>query len=45
MAEDWQAVLEAYVAKYEPKYPEIVAGFPTLDEAADRVAVFRLDRI
>lgn len=40
----WQPILEAYVAKYEPDYPDIVAGFPSLDEAEGRVAVFRLDR-
>ncbi len=45
VAEDWQPVLEAYVAKYQADYPDIVAGFPSIDEAADLVAVFRLDRI
>jgi hypothetical protein len=45
VAEDWQPILEAYVAKYEAEYPDIVAGFPSIEEAADLVAVFRLDRI
>jgi hypothetical protein len=45
VAEDWQPILEAYVAKYQAEYPDIVAGFPSIDEAADLVAVFRLDRI
>ena len=44
VAEGWQPILEAYVAKYRAGYPDIVAGFPTLEEAADSVAVFRLDR-
>jgi len=44
VTEGWQEILEAYVAKYRPDYPDIVAGFPSIDEAADVVAVFRLDR-
>jgi hypothetical protein len=44
VTEGWQQVLEAYVGKYEADYPDIVAGFPSIDEAADLVAVFRLDR-
>jgi len=44
VTEGWQPILEAYVAKYEPDYPDIVAGFPSLDEAEGQVAVFRLDR-
>ena len=44
VAEGWQEILEAYVAKYRPDYPDIVAGFPPIDEAADLVAVFRLNR-
>ena len=43
LTEGWQAVLEAYVAKYKPDYPEIIAGMPPVDEAQDRV-VFRLSR-
>ena len=38
----WERVLEAYVAKYEPDYPDIVAGFPSPEEAAGTTAVFRL---
>ncbi len=44
VSEGWQPILEAYVAKYEADYPDIVAGFPTMEEAAGTVAVFRLDR-
>jgi len=43
LTEGWQAVLEAYVAKYKPHYPEIIAGMPPVAEATDRV-VFRLRR-
>ena len=44
VTEGWQQILEAYVAKYQPDYPDIVAGFPTLEEAEGQVAVFRLNR-
>ncbi len=44
VTEGWQEILEAYVAKYEPDYPDIVAGFPSLEEAEGVVAVFRLER-
>ena len=44
LTDGWQPVLQAYVDKYRPDYPEIVAGFPTLDEAEGMVAVFRLNR-
>lgn len=44
ITEDWQPILEAYIAKYEANYPDIVAGFPSIEEAADLVAVFRLER-
>jgi hypothetical protein len=44
VTDGWQAVLEDYVAKYEPDYPEIIAGFPKPEEARDAVAVLRLSR-
>jgi hypothetical protein len=44
LKEGWQPILEAYVAKYRPDYPDVVAGFPTIDEAKDLVAVYRLGR-
>ena len=44
VAEGWEPVLQDYVAKYEADYPDIVAGFPPIEEAAELVAVFRLDR-
>ena len=44
VTEGWEAILESYVAKYRPDYPDIVAGFPDIDEARGSVAVFRLSR-
>jgi hypothetical protein len=41
VAEGWQPILEAYVAKYQEDYPDLVAGFPSVDEAKGLVAVFR----
>jgi hypothetical protein len=38
----WEQAMEAYVAKYRPDYPEIVDGFPSLDDAAGSFSVFRL---
>ncbi len=42
VTDGFEPILEAYVAKYEPDYPDIVASFPELDEAEESVAVFRL---
>ena len=42
--ENFKEILLAYVGKYEADYPDIVAGFPSIDEADDEIAVFRLDR-
>ncbi len=41
---DREPVMEAYVAKYRPDYPEIVNGFPSLEDAAGSFSVFRLIR-
>ncbi|MGI9326611.1 MAG: hypothetical protein ACR2PZ_15435 [Pseudomonadales bacterium] len=38
----WEQVLEAYVEKYQADYPDIVQGFPDIEEAAETTAVFRL---
>ena len=38
-----QAILTAYTDKYRPNYPDIVAGFPSLDDSEDAFGVFRLD--
>jgi len=37
-------ILEAYKAKYEPNYPDLVAQLPSIDEASDVAVVFRLER-
>ena len=44
VTEGWQPIVEAYVAKYQPDYPDIVAGFPSIDEARGSFAVFQLSR-
>ena len=44
LSDGWEDVLSAYVEKYEPDYPDIVAGFPSPAEAEDLIAVYRLDR-
>ena len=44
LTSDWEPVLNAYVDKYRPDYPEIVDGFPPIEEAQGSIAVFRLDR-
>ena len=41
---NWQPILEAYQDKYRPDYPDIVNGFPTIEEAATSIAVFKLER-
>ena len=44
VTEGWQPMMEAYVAKYQPDYPDIVAGFPSVDEAKDLISVYHLGR-
>ena len=44
VTENWQAPVVAWREKYEPDYPEIIAGFPKLEEAGDTVRVYRLSR-
>ena len=39
-----QAILTAYVDKYRPDYPDIVGGFPSVEEAADAFGLFHLKR-
>ena len=41
--QDLERVVNAYKNKYRANYPDIVAGFPTLEEAGDQFGVFRLD--
>ena len=40
----WEPILEAYVNKYRLDYPEIIEGFPTVEEAAGTTSVFRLTK-
>jgi hypothetical protein len=44
LTDGWEPALEAYVSKYRADYPDIVNGFPPLEEAAASTAVFRLSR-
>jgi len=44
VSEDPEPILNAWLDKYEPDYPEIVADFRNEATSADRAAVFRLDR-
>lgn len=44
LTNDARPVLTAYMDKYRPDYPDIVASFPTAEEAGDSYAVFRLER-
>ncbi len=38
----WEPILEAYMNKYRADYPEIIEGFPALEEAALTTSVYRL---
>ncbi len=44
--QDAAAIYAAYIAKYQPNYPDIVASMPSLEEAQsqDLAVIFRLDR-
>jgi hypothetical protein len=42
VTKEWQPILEAYVEKYQADYPDIVEGFPPIEEAEGTVSVFRL---
>jgi hypothetical protein len=42
LATGWEPVMEAYLAKYRPDYPEIVNGFPSGEEAVGAFSVFQL---
>jgi hypothetical protein len=37
-------MMEAYVKKYAPDYPDIVAGFPAVENAEGEMVVFKLSR-
>ncbi len=40
----WEPMMKAYVDKYEPDYPGIIAGLPAVGEAMGKIAVFKLSR-
>lgn len=42
---DWERILEAYKDKYRMDYPDIINGFPTLEEAVATISVYRLTGI
>lgn len=42
VTEGWEPVLEAYIGKYRADYPDIVEGFPAIEEARESISVFRL---
>ena len=44
MSSGWEPVLQAYVDKYRTDYPDIVGGFPSMDEAKGLISVFKLSR-
>ena len=45
LTQGWEPVLNAYVDKYRPDYPDIVNSFPPIDQAQGSIAVFRLMRM
>jgi hypothetical protein len=38
-----ESIITAYKDKYRPNYPDIVAGFPSLEDSEGAYGVFRLD--
>lgn len=45
VVDNLQPILDAYVAKYKPDYPDIMDGIEsTITEGSERFGVFRLDR-
>lgn len=42
--EGFESVLTAYIDKYREEYPDVIAGFPSVDEARTQISVFRLER-
>jgi len=43
ITEGLEPVLAAYVAKYQPDYPQIVDDFPSIEDGRTQFGVFRLD--
>ena len=44
VAQGWEPIMQAYIDKYEPDYPDIVADFPPAEEAGKANKVFKLSR-
>lgn len=44
ITEGQRPVLEDYMNKYRADYPEIVNGFPSIEEGIDSFSLFRLER-
>ncbi len=44
ITEGWEPVLTAWIEKYRPDYPDIIAGFPSMEEAEGQMALFKLAR-
>jgi hypothetical protein len=44
MMTGWQPVMLDYVEKYRADYPDVTSNFPSPEEAADSISVFRLTR-
>lgn len=44
LLEGWQPMMKAYVEKYEPDYPDIIAGLPPIKDAQGEIVVFKLSR-
>lgn len=42
VTEDMEQIWRAYVGKYEADYPDIIASFPPIEEAAQGASIFRL---
>ena len=40
----WEPMVTAYKEKYAPNYPDIVAGFPAVEDAGGIMALYRLER-
>ena len=44
VTEGWEPIYQAYLDKYRPDYPDLVASFPTMGEAFETGAIYRLSR-
>ena len=40
----WEPIATAYMDKYRPDYPDLVAGFPAIEDAEGSFALFHLNR-